>query len=175
MSSCEAEIVATTECTKCVEAIKLVAHDLNMTDGSTCTPVYNDNASCVQWAASVTSKGIKHLNLQENKVRELQQSARCHIRHIPGSINPCDIFTKEIRDGPHFRSLRDCMMVSKSVFTKYHQPVPTKFSAKRTLNNSFIILHILSPVSSVSRSHDLPDSSVHDRGVLGLIYNAVTN
>ena len=146
-----------------------------MKDRSTCTPVYNDNASCVQWAASVTSKCITHLNLQENKVCKLQQSARCHIHHIPGRINPSDIFTKEMRDEVHFRSLRDCMMVSKSVFTKYHQPVPTKFSAKRTPNNSFIILHILSPASSASRSHDLPDSSVHDRGVLGLIHNAVTN
>ena len=104
-----------------------------MKDGSTCTQVYNGNVSCVQRAASVTSKGITHLNLQENKVRELQQSSQCHIRHIPSKINPSDIFTKEMRDGAHFHSLRDCMMVSKSVFAKYHQPVPTKISAKGKL------------------------------------------
>ena len=43
---------------------------------------------------------------------------------IPGVINPSDIFTKEMKDAAHFRRLRDCFMVSKSVFHKYGQPIP---------------------------------------------------
>ena len=124
LSSCEAEIIATNECTKAVEAIKHLALDLGMLDGSRCTQVYNDNAACVQWAASCTSKGIKHLNLRENHVRELHQAKRCNVLHIPGQINPSDIFTKEMRDCAHFRRLRDCMMVSKTAFLKYNQAVP---------------------------------------------------
>eukprot|EP00984_Skeletonema_dohrnii_P036191 scaffold36890_cov316-Skeletonema_dohrnii-CCMP3373.AAC.1 len=42
-SSCEAEILATNECVKETQSIKLLAADLFIPDGSACTPVYNDN------------------------------------------------------------------------------------------------------------------------------------
>ena len=96
-----------------------------MIDGATTTRVFNDNAACVQWAASCTTKGIKHLNLRENQVREEHQSGAYQVLHIPGQINPSDIFTKEMRDSAHFRRLRDCMMVSRAAFLKYHHNVPT--------------------------------------------------
>ena len=96
-----------------------------MPDGSTRTTVYNDNKACVQWASSCTSKGVKHINLRENHVRESHQSQTVNITHIPGIINPSDIFTKEMKDGAHFRRLRDSMMVSKAAFLKYHHSVPS--------------------------------------------------
>ena len=46
------------------------------------------------------------------------------VTFIPGIINPSDIFTKEMKDSAHFRRLRDCFMVSKSVFLRYGQPIP---------------------------------------------------
>ena len=125
LSSCEAEILATNECVKETESIKLRAIDLGMLDGTSTTQVYNDNAACVQWSASCTTKGIKHLNLRENMVREHQASGACNVTHIPGQINPSDIFTKEMRDSAHFRRLRDSMMVSKAAFLKYHHNVPS--------------------------------------------------
>ena len=88
------------------------------------TTVYNDNQACVQWSASVTSKGIKHLNLGENQVRECHQDQIVQVLHILGIINPSDIFTKEMRDGAHFCCLRDCMMASKNAFLKYHHNFP---------------------------------------------------
>jgi len=134
LSSCEAEILATNECVKEVDSIKLRAFDLGMIDGEATTSVYNDNQACVHWAASCTTKGVKHLNLRENSVREAHQAKRCNVSHIPGQINPSDIFTKEMRDTAHFRRLRDCMMVSKAAFLKYHQAVPSNIiSADRIL------------------------------------------
>ena len=37
-----------------------------------------------------------------------------------------DIFTKEMKDGAHFRRLRDCMMCSKASYLKYHSNVPSE-------------------------------------------------
>ena len=134
LSSCEAEIIATNECVKDVDSVKLRAVDLGMLDGASTTTIYNDNAACVQWSASCTTKGVKHLNLRENMIREHHKSGACDIKHIPGQINPSDIFTKEIKDAAHFRRLRDCMMVSKSAFLKYHQAVPSHIiSAERII------------------------------------------
>ena len=36
----------------------------------------------------LTSKGIKHLNLRENMVRECHQSKDMEVEHIPGITNP---------------------------------------------------------------------------------------
>ena len=47
------------------------------------------------------------------------------VEHIPGIINPIDIFTKEIKDKIHFRNLRDTMMFSLQAFLKYNHNVPT--------------------------------------------------
>ena len=125
LSSCEAEIVATNECTMSLEGIKHQAADMGFPDASETTNIFNDNQGCVDWSAAVTTKGIKHLNLKENRVRE-SQSARCTmVRHIPGKINPSDIFTKEIRDGPHFRALRDTFMVSLNNFNTHGHAVPS--------------------------------------------------
>ena len=95
-----------------------------MIDAAEQTPVYNDNKACVQWSASVTTKRVKYLNLHENKIRECQRNKETKVTFIPGIINPSDIFTKEMKDSAHFPRLRDCFMVSKSVFHKYGQPIP---------------------------------------------------
>ncbi|KAL7459292.1 hypothetical protein ACHAWC_010958 [Mediolabrus comicus] len=129
-SSCEAEIYATNECVKDTIALKLIAEDLHMSDGSQCTQVYNDNEACVAWSASVTNKGTKHLNLRENRVREAHLFQEVNVRHIPGQINPSDLFTKEIKDASHFRRLRDCQMVSRANFLKYGHTVPAHISTE---------------------------------------------
>ena len=102
-------------------------------DASTPTPVYNDNQACIQWSSSCTSKNIKHMNLRENYVRESHQDGTVNIRHIPGVINPSDIFTKEMRDSAHFRRLRDCLMSSKSTFLKYFHNVPSETIASERI------------------------------------------
>ena len=53
-----------------LQSIKHHSHDIRIPEAYSRTKIYNDNKAAVQWAASVTSKGIKHLNLRENMVRE---------------------------------------------------------------------------------------------------------
>ena len=104
-----------------------------MADAQLTTPVYNDNQACVQWSHSLTTKGVKHINLKENMVREAHQAKRVNVAHIPGVINSSDIFTKEIKDAAHFRRLRDSMMVSLSNFQKYAHNVPEHWNDKTSL------------------------------------------
>ena len=58
-------------------------------------------------------------------VREFNQSKDFNVDHIPGIINPSDIFKKEMKDNTHFRNLRDSMMVSLQAFMKYSHKSPT--------------------------------------------------
>ena len=58
-------------------------------------------------------------------VREFHQSKDVDVEHIPGIINPSNIFTKEMKDNTHFRNLRDSMMVSLQESLKYNHNVPT--------------------------------------------------
>ena len=50
----------------------------------------------------MTTKQIRHMEMRENAVRELVQDSLLKVLHVPGRINPADIFTKEMRDGAHF-------------------------------------------------------------------------
>ena len=108
--------MATNECLTELEHIRHRAQDLGMADANDCTTIYNDNEACVNWSVSVTNKGTKHINLQENYVREAHHLGIARIKHIPGIINASNLFTKELKDGAHFRRCRDSMMVSRANF-----------------------------------------------------------
>ena len=47
------------------------------------------------------------------------------MEHIPGIINPRDMFTKDMEYNTHFRNLRDSIMVSLQAFLKYSHNVPS--------------------------------------------------
>jgi hypothetical protein len=64
--------------------------------------IYHDNQAAVDWAASCTNKGTKHINLCENYVRKRHQRGITKVTHIPGVINATDLFTKELKDAAHF-------------------------------------------------------------------------
>jgi hypothetical protein len=64
----------------------------------------------------MTSKAARHIELRENSVREWVQDNTLNVVHVPGKVNPADIFTKEMRDGVHFRRLRDSFMSRLSDF-----------------------------------------------------------
>ena len=86
--------MATNECSTEIQSQKHCANDIGIQEAYSCTKIYNNNKAAVQWAASVTSKGIKHLHLQEIMVHKYHQSKDVDVDHIPGIINPRDIFTK---------------------------------------------------------------------------------
>ena len=133
LSSCEAEIVATSECMTELEHIRHRAVDLSLPEAQDRITVYNDNDACVQWSASVTNKGTKHMNLKENYVREAHQLGLAEVKHIPGVINASDLFTKELKDAAHFRRCRDSMMVSRINFEKYGHVMPSHRQNKEDL------------------------------------------
>ena len=82
-----------------------------LTDANRPTPVYNDNDNdndnqgCVDWSKTTSTKGLRHLNIRDCAVRDSIQAEEVTIHHIQGVINPADIFTKEMKDGLHFRAL----------------------------------------------------------------------
>jgi hypothetical protein len=82
------------------ESVRDNGHDI--LDTTNASPLYNDNESCVQWSLNMTTKQIRHMEMRENAVREWVQDASLQILHVPGWINPADIFTKEMQDGAHF-------------------------------------------------------------------------
>ncbi|MGH3053511.1 MAG: Ty1/Copia family ribonuclease HI [Gaiellaceae bacterium] len=110
-SSCEAEIKAIDECTKAVQWMRHVLTDLSLIDPSIPSCVYNDNQGAVQWCQAFSSKNTRHLNIRENCVREaIHEFWEIEIKHIPGKVNPADLFTKEHKSVEEFMTLRDSFM-----------------------------------------------------------------
>ena len=78
----------------------------------------------------------------------MQPGKKIEVNHIPGIINPSNIFTKEIKDNTHFINIRDSMMVSLQVLLKYSHNVLTHI----------IYANKLLPYYSIQLEHTVPDS-----------------
>jgi len=111
-SSAEAEIYATDECIKfLLEFEQLLAFlEVEHLFIPSTSIIYNDNKACVNWSKTCTTKGLRHIQMRENRVRENVQNAFVHITHVNGKLNLADIFTKEMKDTTHFVELRDIML-----------------------------------------------------------------
>ena len=111
-SSAEAEIYATDECVKGLLHLSFLVDGLNLSKLIMPRPinVYNDNAACVQWAVNLTSKGLRHIQMRENAVRESVQNKFVTIKHIKGQVNLSDLFTKEDKDVGHFIAIRNLLV-----------------------------------------------------------------
>jgi hypothetical protein len=141
LSSCEAEIRATNATSKKVVDFRNLSRSVSdagyvIPDVDAPTFLFNDNEACVRWSHNMTSKAARHIELRENSVREWVQDGTIEVEHVSGKINPADIFTKEMRDGAHFRRLRDSFMsrlsdfLNDSILTVHHasQRGPTTVS-----------------------------------------------
>ena len=111
-STAEAEIYATDECCKSILHIRLILSDLELltTFCPGATTIYNDNNACVLWSTNMTTKGLRHVQIRENAVRESIANNTISVHHIAGDVNIADLFTKEDRDVTHFLSLRNAIM-----------------------------------------------------------------
>ena len=121
-SSAEAEIYATDECTKCIQHIKNLTDDLNLPYSNKPTKLYNDNQACIYWSHNNTSKGLRHIQIRENAIRENIQNKTIQISHVDGKTNIADIFTKEDKDTAHYIKTRNILL--------YHIPVYSNSSLK---------------------------------------------
>lgn len=111
-STAESEIYATDECIKALLHIHQLLQGLNLhkTLMPSPTKVYNDNAACVAWSKNTTTKGLRHVQIRENAVRESVQNNFAEILHVAGKVNLSDLFTKEDKDDTHFVQLRDLLL-----------------------------------------------------------------
>jgi hypothetical protein len=66
--------------------------------------------ACVQWSHNKTSKGIQHIQIRENAVRESIQNGTILVLHVAGKNNLADIFTKEDKDTSYYIIIRDALM-----------------------------------------------------------------
>ena len=111
-SSAEAEIYATDECVKFLLELSQLLDFLGVRDiftPSTHT-IYNDNNACINWSKKCTTKGLRLIQMRENRVRENVSNLFVDIKHVSGKTNLADLFTKEMNDTSHFVALRDLMM-----------------------------------------------------------------
>ena len=113
-STAEAEIYATDECTKFLIHLHNILSDLGLADKLMPNPttIYNDNAACVAWSHSLSTKGLRHIQIRENAVQERVQAGYINVRHIGGDINLSDLFTKEDKDTQHFQRIVNEIMES---------------------------------------------------------------
>jgi hypothetical protein len=116
-SSAEAEIYTTDECIKFLLELVQILDFLGIRHifMPSVNGIYNNNQACVNWAKQCTSKGLRHIQMKENRVRENISSAFVKIVHIDGKINLADFFTKEMKDINHFVTLRNLMMCSRLI------------------------------------------------------------
>ena len=114
-SSAEAEIYAVNECTKFLLYMQQIIEGLDLQEElmPTFTKIYNDNNAAVCWSKNTSTKGLRHVQIHENAVRESVLSEFIQVLHIEGKVNLADMFTKEDKDAKHFISIRDQMMADK--------------------------------------------------------------
>ena len=74
------------------------------------TPIYNDNRACILWSEAMTTKGLRHVQIRENGIREMVLNNDIKVLHIEGKINPADIFTKEDKCAEHYCAIRDTFL-----------------------------------------------------------------
>jgi hypothetical protein len=115
VNSAEAEIYATNECVRFLLELVQIFDFLGVRDSFMpgTNVIYNDNRACIDWSHSCTTKGLRHIKMKENQVRENIVSDFISIQHVEGKINLADIFTKEMKDVSHFVELRDIIMCQR--------------------------------------------------------------
>ena len=128
-STAEAQVYATDECAKSVAHLRKLIFGLGL--GKELMPnktiIYNDNSAFVCWSHNMTTKGLRHIQIRENGVREMVQAGILGIEHIKGKLNLTNLFTKEDRDVEHFLSIRDVLLQPKSTFMQNRSPVNSNY------------------------------------------------
>ena len=69
--------------------------------------IYNNNQVSINWSHSMTKKGLRHIQMRDNAVREIVQTNFARVQHVSGKVNLPDILTKEDKYKSHYITLRD--------------------------------------------------------------------
>ena len=49
--------------------------------------IYNDNQASINWDHSMTTKGLRHLQMRKNAIREAVQTNFARVNHVLGKVN----------------------------------------------------------------------------------------
>jgi hypothetical protein len=191
-SSTEAEIYAIDECTKCIQHLSNILRDLHLfhifTNENEPIPIKNDNEAAVKWSHNMTTKGLRHIQMRENAVREQVQLGLITVEHIGGKQNLSDAFTKEEKDPEHFITCRNLLVTTAPIVsttattTTVHEHSPNKNYADRDAQcaiadtngqNNITVIH-----STLRDAADVTDTSSRcllrrARGVLSYVRRTV--
>ena len=99
-SSAQVEIYATDECTKFLLFLQHISNDFGIKQElfGNPTSIYNDNSACVTWSGNMTTKGLRHIQIRKNAIREVIAANIIQVNHIAGTVNLANLFTKEDKD-----------------------------------------------------------------------------
>ena len=83
-SSTESEIYATDECVNILNHIANILEEMDLKEEFMSAPisVYNNNQASINWYHSMTTKGIRHLQMCNNAVREDLQTNFARVKHV---------------------------------------------------------------------------------------------
>ena len=81
-------------------------------------PIYNDNRGTVDWCKGTITKKTRHLDIQENFVKE-NIDCTISLSHIPGKTNLADLFTKEFKDSSFFLTIRNLIVPALPEFLRH--------------------------------------------------------
>eukprot|EP00957_Ditylum_brightwellii_P025824 1953840-Ditylum_brightwellii.AAC.1 len=111
-SSAKSKIYATDKCTKVIQALKQIVEEMELKDSIMKSPtiIYNNTNACICWTKNLTTKGLRHIQIQENTVREAVHKGEVVVKHIAGDANLSDMFTKEEKNSTHFLLMRDTIL-----------------------------------------------------------------
>ena len=141
-SSAEAEIYATDECTKSLMHLSYIVEGFDLLNQLMHKPttVYNDNSACIIWSKSMTTKGLRHLQMRENAVRESVQNGFITTKHCEGKYNLSDMFTKEDKDILHYITIRDNIMADE---LPEYEHIKNAIAARRAVSVSYASTSLL--------------------------------
>jgi hypothetical protein len=116
-SSAEAEIYAMDECVKFLLEIVQPFEFLHIKDifMPTTSIIYNDNQACINWSKQTTMKGLRHIQMKENRVRENISSNFVQIHHVNGKVSEFSRSLHKRNEG--YKPLRRTM--------RYHDAIQT--------------------------------------------------
>jgi hypothetical protein len=119
LSSCEAEICATSATSKKVVDLRNICQSVTelgftILDFNKPTIIYNDNNACIRWPHNMTCKAAQHIELCKNSAHEWVLDKMVSVKHLAGKVNPAE------RDGMHFCRLLDSFMSQLSDFKNFY-------------------------------------------------------
>ena len=91
-----------------LEHIQHILSYLSHVDLSPYNKCYKNNHAYMYWSQSLTTKVMKYFGLHKNHIWECFHNKELEILHIYVKLNVSVIFTKELHDGGHFRTLKMC-------------------------------------------------------------------